>query len=221
MYQYTNISALATYGGSGLTDQDEVDITCMVDLYLNNTEGDAFSFRDGSTTIVETNGVGKATITLINSNLAVEPSVTISAISDPIGIESLRPVLVSRAEFTSEQFDSQTPSDLNADTYADVSVNMIQKLNRKGAQGAIVVYARFKDNKVNELSHLPGLTVSTGIRYNGLSIISTAGSDNTAAHYYGEIGDVKGGMEGYDVIQAKLLTTTCNGAVGGEDIIYG
>ena len=221
VYQYTNISALATYGGSGLTDQDEVDITCMVDLYLNNTEGNAFSFRDGSTTIVETNGVGKATITLINSNLAVEPSVTISAISDPIGIESLRPVLVSRAEFTSEQFDSQTPSDLNADTYADVSVNMIQKLNRKGAQGAIVVYARFKDNKVNELSHLPGLTVSTGIRYNGLSIISTAGSDNTAAPYYGEIGDVKGGMEGYDVIQAKLLTTTCNGAVGGEDIIYG
>ena len=87
VYQYTNISALATYGGSGLTDKDEVDITCMVDLYLNNTEEDAFSFRDDSTTIVETNGVGKATITLINSNLAVEPSVTISAISDPIGIE--------------------------------------------------------------------------------------------------------------------------------------
>ena len=50
VYQYTNISALATYGGSGLTDQDAVDITGMVDWYLNNTEGAAFSVRDDRTT---------------------------------------------------------------------------------------------------------------------------------------------------------------------------
>ena len=40
---------------------------------------------------------------------------------------------------------------MNADTYAEVSVKMVQKLNRKRAKGAIVIYARFKDNKVNEL----------------------------------------------------------------------
>ena len=89
VYQYTNISALATYGGSGLTDQDDVDVTCMVALSLNNTEGDAFSFRSGTQTIVETNGIGKAKITLVNSTLEVEPSVMISSISDAIGIESL------------------------------------------------------------------------------------------------------------------------------------
>ena len=78
-----------TYGGSGLTDQDDVDVTCMVALSLNNTEGDAFSFRSGTQTIVETNGIGKARITLVNSTLEVEPSVMISSISDAIGIESL------------------------------------------------------------------------------------------------------------------------------------
>ena len=188
--------------GSGLTDQDDVDVTCMVALSLNNTEGDAFSFRSGTQTIVETNGIGKARITLVNSTLEVEPSVMISSISDAIGIESLRPVLVSQAEFTSDQFNSKNPSDLNADTYAEVSVKMVQKLNRKRAKGAIVIYARFKDNKVNELPQLPGLTVTTGVRYNGLNILSDP--SNTAAPYYGEIGEMKGGIEGYDVIQARL-----------------
>ena len=32
---------------------------------------------------------------------------------------------------------------------------------------------------------------------------------------------MKGGIEGYDVIQARLRTTSCNGAIEGEDIIYG
>ena len=167
-YQSTQLSATASFGGTGLTQVSLVDVSRLVVFVPSESRTLAVSGRWASG-----QAAGSANVTLPQASVAVAP-VTITVSNATVRVTELLGVVITGVEWAERPL-ARVPW-LPVSTQMSASVRLLQRLTQEGAVGEVQAVARFSDGEQYTLSQseLRVLSLSSSVRARAPSSTSAA-----------------------------------------------
>ena len=138
-YQSTQLSATASFGGTGLTDVSLVDVSRLVAFVASESSTLAVSGRWATG-----RALGRANVTLSQASTAVAPA-TITVSNTTVVVVELVGVVITGVEWAERPL-ARVPW-LPVSTQMSASVRLLQRLAQEGAVGEVQAVARFSDGK--------------------------------------------------------------------------
>ncbi|KAK3235409.1 hypothetical protein CYMTET_54389 [Cymbomonas tetramitiformis] len=164
LYQRTELSASATWGGSELTYVANIDVTCLVS-FESSDSGVASVSGTTATGIA----VGTATMSISGGASGLSASTSVTVTDTAVTVSVLSAVLVTGATWSGvDSSASLAPS-----TTFTAQTTFVQSLTAEEDSGPIYVFAHFSDGYWQEVPSADGSGVTVNSSYSSALTVST------------------------------------------------